>query len=189
MRTLLNDLILLFGLVALSAGISFTANALRAEPVLLTYRTPAQRLTANTTKQEAEETPATAHNASTGDVHPISREIEVVTLDRLQSLKGNREVLVLDVRPNLFYQIGHIPDAHSLQAKDFETDYAKMRTLIETSVLQGKKIVVYCAGTHCPDAAKVAQKLSQQGHGNLLIFEGGWEGWQEAGLKEEQAKL
>jgi len=188
-KTFRSDVILLMGITALSAGIAFAANALQQEPVSLTYRTPAQRLTAHPTKQDAEEAPAIPLHASTGEVPVISREIGVIALDRLESLKEGREILLLDVRPSLFYQIGHIPEAHSLQAKDFEADYASMRTRIETAVSQGKKIVVYCAGTHCPDASKVAQKLSQLGHGNLLIFEEGWEGWQQAGLDEEQEKL
>jgi rhodanese-related sulfurtransferase len=187
-KTFRNDVILLMSITALSAGIAFAANALRQEPLSLTYRTPAQCLTAQPTKQDAE-APASALHASTGEVPAISREIGVIALERLVSLKEAHEIFLLDVRPSLFYQIGHIPGAHSLQEKNFEADYACIKTLIETAVSQGKKIVVYCAGTHCPDASKVGQKLLQLGHGNLLIFEEGWEGWQQAELEEEQEKI
>lgn len=186
-KTFRNDLTLLMGIIVLSAGIAFATNALRQEPVSMTYRTPSQRLMAHSAEQDAEAT--SAPHDSTGDAPAISREIEVIALDRLVNLKEAGKVLVLDVRPSLFYQIGHIPGAHSLQEKNFESDYSRMRTLIETAVSQGKKIVIYCAGTHCPDASKVAASLSGLGYGNLLVFEAGWEGWQQAGLPEEQTTL
>ena len=86
------------------------------------------------------------------------------------------------MRPDLFYQLSHIPGSLNLQIKEFDQDYKKHASLIKESMIQGKEIVLYCAGPHCPDASKTAKKLRDMNYGNLSVYEGGIEIWEKVGL-------
>lgn len=178
-----NDLKFLTLLAILSCGVGLGVDQMRANPLGLSYRSPTQRLS---DKAKPDDSPSMLNNEA---VFPISREIEVISIGQLQEYLIKNQALVFDVRPNIFFKLGHIPGAYSLQEKEFDTDFVNAKTRIEASLAKGHKIIVYCSSSHCSDASKVAEKLSDLGHGNLMIFENGWEAWQEAKLPEEQESL
>jgi rhodanese-related sulfurtransferase len=182
-KLLVLDISALALLGLLSCGVGFGIDQLRAKPLGLAYLTPTQRLVQTSKSEERPSAPPNQTNA------PISREIQVVEISQLQEFLEKNQALVFDVRPDIFFKLGHIPGARSLQEKEFDADLVKAKPLIEAALAKGQKIVVYCSGSHCSDASKVAQKLLDLQYGNLMIFESGWEAWQAAGLKEEQEAL
>lgn len=184
MRTIVKDFGILALIAALACGVGLVVDRFRDEPIGLTYRTPGQRLNVPLGQnQSADLSLGSEENAK------ISMVIEIIDLDRLRQLMEEKRVVIFDVRPNIFFKMGHIPGAHSLQEKEFDTDLNAAKLLINNALEDHKQIIVYCSGTHCSDAAKVAKKLSDLGYGNLIVFESGWEAWQEAGLEEEQESL
>lgn len=174
------DLKVLALLALLSLAVGIGIDQMRAQPLGISYRTSAQRLV---DKPKSEDSPLAPISEK---MSPISR---VIDIGQLQELLNKNQALVFDVRPNILFKLGHIPGAYSLQEKEFDADLMSAKSLIEVSLAKGHKIVVYCSGSHCSDASKVAKKLSDLGHGNLMIFENGWESWQEAKLPEEQEAL
>jgi len=180
MKTIVADLSLLVGLTILSGCIGIAVGALGEPPLSLSYRPPAQRLLASNPPSSAE----VPVPPSKPERPPVVRQIEVITLAQFLKLKGEDQLLILDVRPDLFYKIGHIPGALSLQAREFDADHAMRKEQLQTALKEGKKIAIYCGGGTCPDASKVASSLSGLGYGNLMVFEAGWEGWQQSGLEE-----
>lgn len=178
-KTLFKDVAVLLLLALMSGGVGFGVDRMGAHPIGLSYRTPAQRFI-DTSHRDSSSTQIPEKG------FPISREIQVVDIGRLDEFLKQNQALVFDVRPNIFYKLGHIPHAYSLQEKEFDADFVKAKPLIEESLAKGHKIIVYCSGSHCSDAGKTAKRLSDIGVGNLMIFEGGWEAWQDAKLPEEQ---
>ena len=44
------------------------------------------------------------------------------------------------------------------------------------------RLVVYCSGYGCPDSFDLAMRLLAAGYRDVLVFEGGFPAWQDAGL-------
>lgn len=143
----------LMALVALLLGIGI--NALRPDPLPLKYVSAAGQLAA----------------ATAADSEPT----QLISYDETRALVGRPDVIILDARPALFYQAGHLPDALSLPKETFDLDFPKVRSRLRASGIAG--IVIYCSGGDCIDSAAVAKRLAAEKVGPLAIYEGGWEEW------------
>ena len=108
-----------------------------------------------------------------------------VTLEELRQLVEGNTILLLDVRPQLFYDIGHIPSSKSLPNERFETAFQRLKPSLDQAISAHKKVILYCSGSYCTDSTEVAGKLSQAGYRTIHTFKGGWEEWKSAGLAEE----
>jgi rhodanese-related sulfurtransferase len=102
------------------------------------------------------------------------------TVDRTDLLKRARagEIVVLDVRPTLEYQAGHIPGAISVPSEDLEK-------FLE-NLTEDEELVVYCRGAYCVLAYDAVRKLSASGHRARRLHEGMLE-WRLAGLPVESS--
>ena len=109
------------------------------------------------------------------------KEITSVDLERLFLLKEEGKVLLVDVRPSVFFVLGHIDGAISMPLKSFEASYPKKKGELDAAVAVGKVIVLYCADLNCPDAYATAKKLVVDGYATS-IYKGGWDEWKKAGL-------
>jgi rhodanese-related sulfurtransferase len=109
-------------------------------------------------------------------------EITSIDIEHLFLLKGDGKALVVDVRPNMFYRMGHIEGAISLPLKSYASSYPKKKGALEAALKAGKVLVLYCADVNCPDGYAVAKKLSAAGYSTSL-YKGGWEEWKAAGLE------
>jgi len=92
--------------------------------------------------------------------------------------------LIIDVRSNSFYEQGHIAGAVNLPHDQFFSLPANFETTLERASRSGKAIILYCAGTHCDDAEKACQMLSQKGM-KVGVYTGGWEEWSQLGFPTE----
>lgn len=182
-RNLGRDALILAGLAVVALGAGLGINRWREHPLPLRYASRAQRLQADVARLAA---PATNGGAEpmTREDKVDSAEPEMIDLARFHDLLENGAV-VLDARPGVFYQVGHVPGARSLSRAEFETDYARERTFLETH--RQETIVVYCSGEECTDSRMVAVALAKLGYRQVLVFGGGWEEWRAAGLPEERS--
>lgn len=146
-------------LVALLAG--FSVNTLRARPLPLAHATRAERLDAAVARLQgprlAPGTPAPAF----------------VNVADVESALGDSGVLIIDVRPDLFFEDGHIPGAKNLMRDKFEETYPKMSEAMKKAV----RVIVYCAGAHCETGEAVTEALRKLGHNNISLYRGGWDEW------------
>ena len=117
-----------------------------------------------------------------GEVAPVPGVITEVGIEQLFLLKGEGRVLVVDVRPRVFFAMGHIEGATSLPLKSFESAYPKKKPAFDAAVAAGQVIVLYCADLNCPDGYAVAKRLSARGYSTSL-YKGGWAEWKAAGLE------
>jgi rhodanese-related sulfurtransferase len=91
--------------------------------------------------------------------------------------KGEKFVLV-DVREDNEWEKGHIPGAvhlgRGIIERDVETKYPDKST----------ELVLYCGGGF--RSALSADNLQKMGYKNVSSMDGGWRGWNEAGLPTEK---
>lgn len=100
-------------------------------------------------------------------------------LGNLYQLVQSKAALIFDVRPTLFYKMGHIPGAVSFPKADFDKHIEKHEALIKKAITNQNPVVIYCTDLACPDALTVATQLSQRGY-NVAVLQGGYEAWKNA---------
>lgn len=89
-------------------------------------------------------------------------------------LDAGEKFLLVDTREDSEWANGHLPGAVHMGRGIIERD-------IETKVPDtGTKMILYCGGGF--RSALVAESLLKMGYSNVESMDGGWRGWQEAGL-------
>jgi rhodanese-related sulfurtransferase len=146
-------------------------NEMRPVPLPLIYSSPEARLN----QAVANLSPAPA---------PSSVPEGNVGLDEMRRICSEHAALILDARPGIFYQLGHIPSAVSLPRDDFEAQYQAKQALLEAD--RKKDLIVYCSGSDCHDSQMVADALRSLGYAHVRVFRGGWGEWDSANLPEEK---
>lgn len=99
-------------------------------------------------------------------------QFERVSAAELRTRLQNDEVILLDVRPTVEYENGHLPGALSLPLDKMQQALA--------SLPDGKTIVAYCRGPYCVIADEALSILAANGRAVARLEEGVLE-WQEAG--------
>ena len=77
-------------------------------------------------------------------------------------------IVLLDVRPRLEYESGHIPGALTIPIAELRDRLGELPS--------GKKVVVYCRGSYCQFADEAVALLTRHGF-EALRLEGGWSEW------------
>jgi len=97
-----------------------------------------------------------------------NKSLNAVNLDELETMIGNENVLLLDVRPSVEFEFGHITGAVSIpmnemmaHLKDFSKD---------------KEIIAYCRGPFCVLADEAVKMLSELGY-NVRRLDEGYPEW------------
>lgn len=157
--------IALIALASLAAGLAM--NRYSSRPLPLVYQTPEQRFDAELTAMVA---------TSPFKIAPAA----TVGLAEFRAAVEKPGALILDARPALFFERGHVPGALNLSRDDFAHDYRHLSPRLKAAADQ--PIFVYCSGGECHDSRLVASALLSLGFGNVRIFSGGWEAWSAAGL-------
>lgn len=106
-------------------------------------------------------------------------KVTSIPLGNLYQLVQKKAVLIYDVRPMLFYKLGHIPGAVSWPKDDFDRYYEKQAANIRAANASNTPVVVYCTDFACPDGLTVATALSNRGH-SVSVLQGGYEAWKIA---------
>jgi len=154
-------------LAALSLVLGVAVNAFREKPLGLLYKSKAERLAEAIERIQASEAKTTDEPTTILD-HVQMKEIV-----------GSSEVVILDARPELFYQLGHIHGALNLPHDDFEKAYIAIRKILDAD--KNRLVVVYCADSKCEDSKLVIDALKRLGHTRIAIYIGGWREWEKEG--------
>jgi len=85
---------------------------------------------------------------------------------------------LLDARISELYQQGHIAGAISFPLDETEQ---RLHELTQRFPLD-QPLATYCNGYGCPDSYDLALLLLQAGYQRVLVFEGGYPEWRDAGL-------
>lgn len=104
-------------------------------------------------------------------------EVETLTADQLAERLDHGRVVVLDVRPTLEYEAGHIPGARSMPIDEL----AGSLSLLPKS----KEIAAYCRGPYCVYADDAVRLLRSHGFKARRLKDGLPE-WRRAGRNVDQ---
>jgi rhodanese-related sulfurtransferase len=102
----------------------------------------------------------------------------------VRELFERKEALFVDAREGSVFSNGHIKGAVSLPLGEFET---RLKDFRSTTTLDFP-LVLYCSGYGCHDSKSLGEKLMADGYRTILIYEGGYPEWKDAGLPVEGAK-
>jgi rhodanese-related sulfurtransferase len=86
----------------------------------------------------------------------------------LKRLLEQGDVFVIDVRPLIEYEHGHLPAAVSLPVDELEARLAELP--------RDRRIVAYCRGAYCLFADEAVALLRQHGF-DAVRLDGGWPEW------------
>jgi rhodanese-related sulfurtransferase len=164
---ILRDLVgvALLAFVALAAGLAM--NRFSSRPLPLVYQTTEQRFDAELTSLVA---------APPFKIAPAA----TVGLEEFLAAVNTKSALILDARPSVFFEQGHVPGALNLSRESFARDYQHLASVLKPAT--DKPVIVYCSGGDCHDSRLVANALLSLGFSNVSIFTGGWIAWSEAKL-------
>jgi len=87
---------------------------------------------------------------------------------------------LVDVLGTESFKSKHIPTSKDIDVGEIE-DRAE-KELPD----KNKEIIVYCASKTCQASPNAAKKLEEMGYTNVIDFEDGLAGWQDAGYKFEE---
>lgn len=107
-----------------------------------------------------------------------TRVKETNVADVKRRMQNGERFLLVDVREDGEWAKGHLPGAVHMGRGVIERD-------IEVKVPDsGAKMILYCGGGF--RSALVADNLQKMGYRNVESMDGGWRGWNEAGLPTEK---
>jgi rhodanese-related sulfurtransferase/DNA-binding transcriptional ArsR family regulator len=86
----------------------------------------------------------------------------------LQEVLHSKDVFVIDVRPELEFESGHIAGAHSIPVDELAARLSELP--------RDKKIVAYCRGAYCLFADEAVALLRNEGFEAERV-DGGWSEW------------
>lgn len=105
--------------------------------------------------------------------------VDTVSTEELEQMMENSEEFTLvDVLGEEHFEEGHIPGAVNIPL-DRIAHQARER------FDEDDTLVVYCKDEECAASPKAAQKLEALGFENVLDYEAGLKGWEEAGNEVE----
>lgn len=150
-----------------SLAVGLVINWFSSRPLPIVYQTPEQRFDAELT---------TLVTTPPFKIAPAA----TVGLPEFRSAVETKNALILDARPSVFFEQGHVPGALNLARDDFARDYRHLAPVLQPAT--DKPTIVYCSGGDCHDSRLVANALLSLGFSNVRVFTGGWEEWSKAGL-------
>ena len=98
-----------------------------------------------------------------------NKSINAVSLDELDSMIEDEHVLLMDVRPSVEFEFGHITGAISVPMNELMTQLK--------SITKNKTIIAYCRGPFCVLADEAVKLLSEQGY-NVRRLDDGYPEWE-----------
>jgi len=114
--------------------------------------------------------------SKTGDINP---DIQINNPELIKQIVQDKTRIVLDVRPREVYNQGHLPGALSFPLIEFDQQVFQMLD----SINKQEPLLVYCSSIECTDSHTVAQRLTNLGYVNVMVFSGGFRQWQEKGYE------
>ena len=108
---------------------------------------------------------------------PVLQPKDTVSLDEAHRLWGEGATFFLDARSPADYAAGHIANALSLPAENFDEHYPQIAPMLTTDTA----IVAYCDGTECELSHELTKRLRDRGYTNVRILMNGWTSWHKAG--------
>ena len=175
-------------LVILASGlIGIAQNAARDDsvPLILRQANAVATSAENRTTVASDQQPLDATDP--GSPVPTDAEIAdgVVPMSRLVCLLESGLITLVDARSHEEFDAGHIPGAISFPYEELLGHYDELRDTIAMNA----DVVIYCESYTCDQSENLATELKLMGYERVVIYKGGWQEWEEAGLPTEKSDM
>ena len=101
----------------------------------------------------------------------------MINLEFAKYLFDEKIAVFIDARDTEDYEVGHIVDAVNIPF-DYYEDYEEVMDALDSDGIY----IIYCSGEECSLSIDLADHLyNEKLIDKLLIFEGGWPQWRDAG--------
>lgn len=108
-------------------------------------------------------------------------ELKLITTEELKAKLDSKEYLNFwNVLTDEYYNGELIPGSIRVSLD------VVGKTAKSLEIPKDKEIIVYCAGSSCPQSKTAQEKLNALGYTNVHTYEGGIEEWQKAGYAIEK---
>ena len=104
-----------------------------------------------------------------------NKSLNAVSLEELENMIDNKNVLLLDVRPSIEFEFGHITGAISVPMKELMENLNTMPI--------DKEIIAYCRGPFCVLADEAVKILSEKGY-KVRRLDNGYPEWKMKQLEQ-----
>jgi rhodanese-related sulfurtransferase len=108
---------------------------------------------------------------------PVAKPESMLGLEKAKQFWDSGAQFV-DARAREDFEAGHIENALSLPANEFQEHWPKVAPLLSPET----QLVVYCDGLECDLSHELEAKLKQFGFQNVVILTNGWTLWSKAGF-------
>ena len=108
---------------------------------------------------------------------------KVVSLEQVKRLLADGKALFIDARDEESYRKGHVKGAINIFGDEPDQHFEAIAPLPRDTL-----IVIYCNGPDCHLGRALAEFMKVLEFTSLYLYDDGWEGWQKAGMQEEQSK-
>ena len=105
----------------------------------------------------------------------------MISTSQAKELFNSRKAIFIDARDHWDFSDGHIPGSINIPEYDFEPSDSTVNAMDKT-----QRYVVYCHGTDCDVALRLAKELRKLKFNNLLIYADGWSAWINKGFAVEK---
>jgi len=113
---------------------------------------------------------------------PNDVKIHEISFENAVRIYKSKQAVFLDARYPAEYKAGHILGSINLPADLFDEYYLA----ISEKFSPEDPVVIYCSGPDCEFSAILADILRDMGCKKLMLFEGGYSAWKEAGYPVEE---
>ena len=110
-------------------------------------------------------------DAESTDLFPVP-----VSLAEMQAVM--QQAVLVDARIEELYADGHLPNALSLPLAEIGNRFE----LFKTKFPPNRSIIIYCSGYGCSDSFDLGLLLTKDGYHDVMVYEGGFPEWRDAGL-------
>ncbi|MRR57257.1 MAG: rhodanese-like domain-containing protein [Deltaproteobacteria bacterium] len=124
--------------------------------------------------------PAEAKSAPAVSREPVHTLVPA-GLEQVKDLFARNEAVFVDAREASVFSNGHVKGAFSFPVGEFDAKLAEFRGKVAKDAI----LVIYCNGFGCHDSKLLGEKLVERGYNQILLFEGGFPEWKDAGLPTE----
>jgi rhodanese-related sulfurtransferase len=101
-----------------------------------------------------------------------------ISVEDARSAIENGQAIVIDVRTEDVYNVGHIKGARSVPLAEFDKHLSE--------IPKDKLIITYCSWPAEHSSARAVLMLNEKGITNTAALLGGYDGWHRAGLPTEK---
>jgi len=107
----------------------------------------------------------------------VWRKVSRVDAAEARRVWDAESALFVDTRNPDDFAAGHIPRSLSLPYHQFSSAFPTVAARLP----HDRPLVIYCYGSSCGLSMRLAKRLLREGHGNLIVLEGGLAAWERAG--------